>query len=64
MDKKLTTKEQEQIKKRVKHSFECEKMNLTASDENGLDKLLKGEKTADQLVKEELEKMKEEGLIK
>lgn len=69
MDKKkqtvtLTEDEKKQILKEMKHTFECEKMPLTLEDEKGLKELLNGEKTKEELVAEEIAKMKEEGLIK
>ena len=69
MDKKketvvLTDAQQKQIIKEVKHTFECEKMPLTEQDiKNGKD-ILQGKKTGNQVVAEELERMKNEGLIK
>lgn len=60
MDKKKV----EKIIKQVKHTMDCEKMPLTQQDiQNGKD-ILEGKKTGDQVVAEELAKMKEEGLIK
>ena len=61
---KLTEEEKKQILKEMKHTFECEKMPLTSEDEKGLKKLLNGEKTKEELVAEEIAKLKEEGLIK
>ena len=61
---KLTEDEKKQILKEMKHTFECEKMPLTPEDEKCLKKLLNGEKTKEELVAEEIAKLKEEGLIK
>ena len=61
---KLTEDEKKQILKEMKHTFECEKMPLTPEDEKSLKKLLNGEKTKEELVAEEIAKLKEEGLIK
>lgn len=61
---KLTQEQQDKIIKQVEHTMKCEKMPLTNQDiQNGKD-ILQGKKTGDQVVAEEIAKMKEEGLIK
>ena len=66
MDKKevLSKEQQEKILKQVKHSYECEKMPLDEDDIEGLKKLLNGDKTKEELIAEEIDKMKKEGLIR
>lgn len=62
--KELTKEQQAKIIRRIKHTYECEKMPLTPDDEEGLKKMLNGEKTREELVAEEIAKMQSEGLIK
>lgn len=61
--KKLDEKEKNQIIKRVSHTMECEKMPLSKRDiENG-QAILNDVKSVDEIIFEEENKMKEEGLI-
>ena len=62
--KQLTKEEKAKILKRIKHTMECEKMPLSEADEKQVKELLDGEKTAEQLIAEEENKMKAEGLIR
>lgn len=65
MDKKqLSAEEKAKILKRIKHTMECEKMPLNENDEKQIKELLDGKKTAEQLIAEEENRMRAEGLIK
>ncbi len=61
---KLTKEEQEKSLKKIIHNMECEKMYATEEDICNIKDILSGKKTVVQVLTEEEDKMKKEGLIK
>ena len=61
--KELTEEEKERIIKKVVHSFACEGMIITEDEIARMRPLLDGTKTVEQLIAEETELMRKEGLI-
>ena len=59
----MTEEEKEQIIREVVHSFACEGMTITPEEIERMRPLLDGTKTVDQLIAEETELMRKEGLI-
>lgn len=60
----LSDDEKEKIINQINHSFSCEGMHPSTQDvQNALD-LLDGTKDVEQLIKEESERIKKEGLTK
>ena len=59
----LNSEEKQKIKNRVIHSMSCENMYPTENDKENIDKILSGEVPVDELIKQETERMKKEGLF-
>ena len=59
----MTEEEKERIIRKVVHSFACEGMTITDEEIARIRPLLDGTKAVDQLIAEETELMRKEGLI-
>ena len=59
----MTEEEKEKIIREVVHSFACEGMIITDEEIARMRPLLDGTKTVEQLIAEETELMRKEGLI-